>query len=1161
MVKRSSLFALAGVLVLVSHANGQSTPAMDVGLDAYHDYHSGDIDHISLDSGNLTISIPILSYPQRGSTLKLDFALIYNGSGRSFQQIGCPLGKCMYGWIPTSFGYYNMALTQGEWGSGSPALFDTQAVASGQKDVQVPNSNPPAFYVQSMIYSADGATHSLGQTSNGQTALDGSGYQTGTTFDGIGNPSCIWNCTFSSPVVPSQYMIATHAGITYVGSSTTSESARIDADGNYILYNGSTSSISDTVGRVIPYPSADSSVSARCSSGTTKSITWTPPGYSAPYTFCYEAITTLPGTSETVLARLVLPDNQFWGFQYGEQLSGCSLLYLNGNGENIGDLTEVTFPTGGSISYTYTCITPYSSATQSIPYYTTAVSSRTVNANDGTGNHTWTYSYNTSGGVTTTVTDPQGNVTVHAMIPSSQERVDTYYTGGTSGTVMKSVTTAYLHSTATGYPLFPIGVTTTVDNAYTTEAAYTYCCDFSFSTYEPAGAQWYPTAASYGKVITSAIADSAILRQIQTSYVFQSNSSYMRPGLFDLVSQSTTYDGSSNQISQAQQVAQTTYTYDEPGRVGIASGMAALGAQMITPLYGSVLGHPTTASRWLNTGAGNPTTTTSYLDTGEVYQVTDPLGNTTSTYYCTGSASTTVPCTASTYLGALPTVVSNALGQQTTFSYRTDTGQLLTTKDPNQEPITNDYSIYTAPTGQACSSSGTPDPLNRIGAIQSADGGKTCIQYNDSGQIGVTVSQQMSGSTSKTVQAIVDGLGRESQTSFLSDPAGATNTYTTYDALGRTYQAWNPTRCGPGTTNCGESSWGYTTNQYDALGRIITKTDSDLTNTQHWSYAGNVVTFTDENGSKWTRATDALGRLTEVLEPTGTSPTPTLETDYHYDPLNNLTGVTQWGGPSGSSGAVTRSFSYDSLSRLLQAHNPESGWICYGTTPIGAAPNGSNCTPDYDADGNLIKKTDARDVVTSYSYDHLNRLLGKTYSGGSANTPASCYQYDVGGVANGIGRLGLQWTQLSSCSSPPPSTASVQSGYVTLNAISSYDPVGRVLTEKQCNLWGCYSSAACNGQSYSYDLAGNLTCYGNGLASTPGMGSFPLSFTLSFDAGGHFASLNSSSTALPQSIFTLPTGGYGPVGPVNWNVGPLSVTQQFNNRLWVHSISVNGSKQ
>jgi hypothetical protein len=41
---------------------------------------------------------------------------------------------------------------------------------------------------------------------------------------------------------------------------------------------------------------------------------------------------------------------------------------------------------------------------------------------------------------------------------------------------------------------------------------------------------------------------------------------------------------------------------------------------------------------------------------------------------------------------------------------------------------------------------------------------------------------------------------------------------------------------------------------------------------------------------------DVFGNLTEVMEPNGTSQTPTMETDYAYNTLNDLTRVDQWGG-------------------------------------------------------------------------------------------------------------------------------------------------------------------------------------------------------------------------------------------------------------------------
>jgi YD repeat-containing protein len=147
------------------------------------------------------------------------------------------------------------------------------------------------------------------------------------------------------------------------------------------------------------------------------------------------------------------------------------------------------------------------------------------------------------------------------------------------------------------------------------------------------------------------------------------------------------------------------------------------------------------------------------------------------------------------------------------------------------------------------------------------------------------------------------------------------------------------------------------------------------------------VLITDEAG-KWRRSTtDALGRSIEVDEPNSTSATvsdcpgqsdPIWVTTYAYDALDNLTSIIQ-------GGSRNRSFTYNSLKQLLQSANPETGTICYGQEASGSCQNNG-----YDADGNLVYKTDARGVTISYSYDTVNRLTSKAYSNGD---PSVSYVY------------------------------------------------------------------------------------------------------------------------------------------------------------------------
>jgi YD repeat-containing protein len=130
---------------------------------------------------------------------------------------------------------------------------------------------------------------------------------------------------------------------------------------------------------------------------------------------------------------------------------------------------------------------------------------------------------------------------------------------------------------------------------------------------------------------------------------------------------------------------------------------------------------------------------------------------------------------------------------------------------------------------------------------------------------------------------------------------------------------------------------------------------------------------------KLTRQTtaDALGRLTQVVENPGGSPS--YSTQYGYDPVDELTSVNQ--------ASQTRTFAYDSLQRIMSATNPENGTVSYSL---------------YDSNGNLKTRSDARNTTTSYTYDLLNRITAKSYSDG---TPTVSYTYYDPSVTNGKGQL------------------------------------------------------------------------------------------------------------------------------------------------------------
>jgi len=243
------------------------------------------------------------------------------------------------------------------------------------------------------------------------------------------------------------------------------------------------------------------------------------------------------------------------------------------------------------------------------------------------------------------------------------------------------------------------------------------------------------------------------------------------------------------------------------------------------------------------------------------------------------------------YDGAFLTGTTDALGHSVSDTYDFNTGLILTQTDPNNQQTSHQYL----------------DPLNRTTDIAYPDSGHTHFRYATTS---VEIDRLMNATTGSSIKATlnVDGLGRETSR-VLAEDSGSITTVTQYDPMGRVASMSNPYR---GTSNPGQ----ITQYQYDALGRQAHVIEADGVSTLGWTYTGNVTTSNDEAGNSWTRTSDALGRLTKVLEPGG------LETDYGYDTLSNLMSAVQVG-VAGET-VRTRTFSYDGLSRLVTSTNPET---------------------------------------------------------------------------------------------------------------------------------------------------------------------------------------------------------------------------------------------
>ena len=216
----------------------------------------------------------------------------------------------------------------------------------------------------------------------------------------------------------------------------------------------------------------------------------------------------------------------------------------------------------------------------------------------------------------------------------------------------------------------------------------------------------------------------------------------------------------------------------------------------------------------------------------------------------------------------------------------------------------------------------------------------------------------------------------------------------------------------PSAPSTSDPTYGSTTFVYDGANRVIGSSHSDGTQaTLYFGAAaasnggpsaqycaqssfgvGYPTLLVDEAGRKMETWRDGFGRTIETDEPISTGAL-TSYTCYGYDLADNVTSIAP-------SGTAVRFYSYDLLRRLTQANEPEAGAVSYYFT----ASSGALCSGDPTA---VCRRTDARAITTTYSYDAENRLTGQSYSDGV--TPAVSLYYDQGSynglsISNGKGK-------------------------------------------------------------------------------------------------------------------------------------------------------------
>jgi YD repeat-containing protein len=212
------------------------------------------------------------------------------------------------------------------------------------------------------------------------------------------------------------------------------------------------------------------------------------------------------------------------------------------------------------------------------------------------------------------------------------------------------------------------------------------------------------------------------------------------------------------------------------------------------------------------------------------------------------------------------------------------------------------------------------------------------------------------------------------------------------------------------------------------LNRLFRELGAQSQTTEYgYDNQGNVLTVKDPLNRVTTNQYDALNRLKQVTSPPDSSVPPiSAVTQYEYIGLDRLKSVSD---PR----SLQTTYSVDGLGNLVQQISPDTG----------------PTVNTHDDAGNLLTQRDAKNQLTQYAYDALNRVTLITFHDGSKQA----YGYDQG--TNGIGRL------TSITETNPANQATSATAY-------TYDVHGRVLMETR-TLAGIQHA-----MGYRYDSFGRL---------------------------------------------------------------------------------------
>jgi RHS repeat-associated protein len=1085
-----------------TRAQARATDALeDIGVHPFDSRLAVENGYINTTNGNLHLEFLLGSFPQRHSHKIVTYKMVYDSG--FWSQLTCCAWYANYMFF--SYGTnghhtvpgwrYEVSETTGtEWNNYGPVStcradsMDNWDKANSFQYTE-PNQTVHKFNLTTYQGFVTACGNFTSHTTSGDAfATDGSGYHvyaTGVSATSVFAPD-------GTQVYDGNFILLAK-----------------DVNGNIYTKDASRNLI-DSLGRTpvtLTVTSTTATFSVLNSKGTTSpyTLTFVPINIATNFASAGSTYTEVIDNTSQGIQSIILPDGTSYSFTYD---SGTTAGHY-------GQITSMTLPTGGHISYTYgTYRDPLYLAPSPHNHYTRGITSRV------TPDGTWTYTpqvltYCTSTGNNNncqqqfTVSAPNGDQSTFLSVDNNSGAWPikaAYYNGAISASNLLATQTQTFDFSTSASPKVDETTSLLIPGGATLNRTTQYCWDLTNFAKVTKKWEWNFYSGPVLALPTSCVPASTPDRTTTMTYLSDSNPSYASKDIRDRVLNVTVTNKTGSVISN------TTNCFDYAGGCG-GTGLALVSnvSQHDDTNFGTantIRGNLTQAQKLISGTSNYAVTSMTYDTTGQIASATDANGHastfsyTDNFYNDAGDATSPVAFSPSKPTNASVKTITKG-GLTSTVGYYWGTGRRALVTDPNNQ--TTFYHFY--------------DSLNRPTSTRRPDLGWNFSVYPsgsetqfDSGagitSSAMTIACPTTSSACTHNQQLSDSLGRVSSDILVSDPDGQITISTVYDVKGRVLKKSNPFR------SVSDATYGWTTFTYDGLDRAtqVQRPDGSVSRSYFGvsvnagggltsqlcastTYGlGYPVLRVDEAGHKRQSWSDSFGHIIEVDEPDSANTLATT-TCYLYDLNDNLTAVLQ-------NGSRQRSFSYDMLSRLVSATNPESGTITY----------------TYDNGGNVLTKTapapnqvGTAAVTTNYSYDVLNRMTQKSFSD---TTPTVKYGYDAASIPG--------------CTVPP---LTITNGLGRRTGMCdgggaeawSYNSAGLIVADQRT------TNGITKGASYTYNLDGSIS-------------------TLTYPSG---RTVTYTSSAAARDLSAVDS-----VGPINYATGAkyapsesLSVLQNGSNAL------------